>query len=404
LAACQSALLTVETTKNSSCHALRDLQTTPVPATLCAPTDPYDQWLISTNAQVGNMKKHLGELKDGCGNATQLFNDKVAECGVAKNALDGNKTSCDELQTAAEAAICVVAGPDSEKCTAYETCYNNAVSAYTDENATIVEMHLNWTVQWRTLKRMECLLDIMAKGGTNDDIDACKDKLWDTTWLDLDYPAIPPKKECSAAAKRPAPCEQSFLTQHYGANPENAPAAACVPCATAETTTAPPISPTVWSTTNADSPWTTNEAAKSPWGGSGGGAFNDFPTKSTNGDVAKVCVRQGSMVDAIRIMYWEIPPPGYTGARGMVANGWYGGSGGSEFCLTLHDGEKITSLTVRSGGSVDGLVIQTSTGRAAILGGQGGSPHKLEYTGKHLVSIFGASGGSLDSLGAVFSE
>merc|ERR1712238_417337 len=142
------------------------------------------------------------------------------------------KTICDDLQAQAEAGLCTAKASEGGSCTTYSICYNNAESAYTEQNASIIAMHLNWTVQWRTLKRMGCLLDVMQKGGTNDDIDTCKEKLWDTTWLDLAYPAIPPKKECQTSAQEPVPCEQDFLSKHYSNNPLLAPAATCTPCAT----------------------------------------------------------------------------------------------------------------------------------------------------------------------------
>merc|ERR1712238_607873 len=142
------------------------------------------------------------------------------------------KTICDDLQAQAEAGLCTAKASEGGSCTTYSTCYNNAESAYTEQNASIIAMHLNWTVQWRTLKRMTCLLDVMQKGGTNDDIDACKEKLWDTSHLDLTYPAIPEKKACSLVSLEAEPCDEDFLAKHYGSNPPAAPAATCTPCVT----------------------------------------------------------------------------------------------------------------------------------------------------------------------------
>merc|ERR1719217_1067481 len=103
---CQGDLAPLQTAKNSSCNALKQQETKPVPEDFCTPTDPYDQWLISTKGRVKEMKDKLTGLKDGCGNATQLADDKKKECDATQGAFDGNKTDCDQQQADAEAAVC----------------------------------------------------------------------------------------------------------------------------------------------------------------------------------------------------------------------------------------------------------------------------------------------------------
>jgi len=232
---CEKAVSILEGVKNSTCNSLKVLETVPLAPHLCEPTVPYEQWLISANQTTHALKDSLAEKKFGCGNATKLYDDKVPDCGAAKSQHDGNKTECDRLQAQAEAGIC--AGPlaaQKQVCDDYGICYDAALSAYQEQEPKIKAMQLNWTVQWRTLKRMECLLGVMQSGGTNDDVDKCKDKLWTTDHLNLVYPTIPEKEECpgtaGGAAGTPLPCESDFLTKHYSSNPLLAPAADCTPC------------------------------------------------------------------------------------------------------------------------------------------------------------------------------
>jgi len=255
---CQKAMSILEGVKNSTCNSLKALETVPLAPHLCEPTVPYEQWLISVNETTHALKDSFAEKKFGCGNATKLYDDKVPDCGAAKSQHDGNKTECDRLQAQAEAGIC--SGPaaaQQEICEDYSTCYDNALLAYQGQEPTIKAMHLNWTVQWRTLKRMDCLLGVMQAGGTNDDVDKCKEKRWSTDHLDLIYPAIPEKKQCpgkaGGAAGIPLPCEGDFLTKHYSSNPLHAPAADCTPCFT--TTTTSPVVLAITCSCNQEGPW-----------------------------------------------------------------------------------------------------------------------------------------------------
>jgi len=386
---CQRDLAPLVTTKNAACNALKHLETNPVPEDFCAPTEPYDQWLISAAGRIKDIKDKLTGIKEGCGNATQLADDKKKVCDATQKAFDGNKTSCDQQQAGAEAVVCSEVGPDVLRCSTYETCYNNAVSAYTNQNATIVAMHLNWTVQWRTLKRMECLLDIMAKGGTNADIDGCKAKLWDTTWLDLNYPAIPPQKECSQLAKQPTPCDGDFVSQYYGNNPEGAPAAPCMPCS-GPTTPAPEVA-----------------------GGVSGLDFNDFT--AGNAYPSRICVWVSDYIRAIQMTYNK-------GGKTIK----YGCTGGSEECGKRECiggifSDRIISATVHSSlhgeaTRVDGLEVQTTKGvhyHVGVMGAEGSSSERKgsvrglcaiagKYTPSQGKSGIGVSG-SLDALGFVWS-
>jgi len=403
---CLKALSVLEGVKNSTCDSLKAQETAAVDQYLCTPTDPYEQWLITAKSKMKTLQESLLEKEAGCGNATTMYNDKAPKCDALKLLLDANKTQCDQLQATTEAGMC--AGPVAAQrvlCEDYSTCYNNALAAYQEEKPTIEAMHLNWTVQWRTLKRMECLLGIMQSGGTNDDIDKCKEKTWPTDHLDLDYPVIPTKEECHGAPAGagtflqahadaddaiPLPCEAAFLTKYYGSNPPGAPAATCTPCA-------PP--PGTEDTTTTTTP---SVVMAGPWGGHGGSGFAE--NRQADGKIiSRLCIFSGTMIDAVRLYYWNAAVgDGYQGNHDEGRT--FGGTGGSISCLVLERDEHITKVVVLAGDMVDGIEATTSTGKTQKWGGSGGGRHPFEVAGKHLIGITGRAGGSLDAFGVIFGR
>jgi len=372
---CVKDLTPLDSAKNGSCHVLQKKDSVPLDPTLCTPMDPYEEWIQGAKIKVEKLKEEHTLLKHGCGNATNLYDDKAKECVKTVNAATGNKTICDDLQAQAEAGLCTAKASEGGSCTTYSTCYNNAESAYTEQNASIIAMHLNWTVQWRTLKRMTCLLDVMQKGGTNDDIDACKEKLWDTSHLDLTYPAIPEKKACSLVSLEAEPCDEDFLAKHYGSNPPAAPAATCTPCVTttfttttATTTTIPCVRPGITGPGGLES---------SPlFGGSGGDLFDGTVCATgSGGDIRKLCLAE----DGGPVIWVQVDYGGDVG-MGQKIGGW-GDSAlyvpdvnrpVKEHCVTLAPGVWITKITVYSKPRqpwVWGLTIDVSSGQVQpILG------------------------------------
>jgi len=384
---CVKDLTPLDSAKNGSCHVLQKKDSVPLDPTLCTPMDPYEEWIQGAKIKVEKLKEEHTLLKHGCGNATNLYDDKAKECVKTVNAATGNKTICDDLQAQAEAGLCTAKASEGGSCTTYSTCYNNAESAYTEQNASIIAMHLNWTVQWRTLKRMTCLLDVMQKGGTNDDIDACKEKLWDTSHLDLTYPAIPEKKACSLVSLEAEPCDEDFLAKHYGSNPPAAPAATCTPCVTTTFTT------TATATTSSSSCHAFHATrgyfptipcvrpgglSKGPVGypdlgdgndGSGGDLFDDTNVCKI-GEIRQLCIQDdGGPVISIQADY------GGDVGKGQKNGGSYTPDVNrpvKDHCITLAPGVWITSFTYYSRTSMPyvwGVTIDVSSGEVQpILG------------------------------------
>jgi len=407
----------LEGVKNSTCNSLKALETVPLAPHLCEPTIPYDQWLISANESTHTLKASLAEKKAGCGNATKLYDDKVPECGAAKSQHDGNKTECDRLQAQAEAGIC--AGPlpaQKQVCDDYGICYDAALSAYQEQEPKIKAMQLNWTVQWRTLKRMECLLGVMQSGGTNDDVDKCKDKLWTTDHLNLVYPTIPEKEECpgtaGGAAGTPLPCESDFLNKHYCSNPHLAPAADCTPCF-GTTTPSPVVGGTLplascsrilnqaaWPTTASGKPVNDllDQQARFDTSGCNRGEF------ALPGDIEEICVwYDGQYVVAIQAKYRGL------GLGSRLGGKLCGDQGGSKRCHTFAEGEYANRLTVwYKDNTVGGLRFSLNTGGKVLFGfttfGNAGGYKNVGIGGgsRKMVSMHGLAADKLMAFGPIW--
>jgi len=189
----------------------------------------YEGWLNSFSHQINQLKTQYDEAAGGCGNASKLVDDAKPKCLAANSSMAANKTSCDGIQAAADQMGCSNDPTAHAACDTYKTCWETANQTYLDANESIAAAQVNRTMQWRVLKRMQCLLSEEAQGATHDGIDACREATIDTSHLDLVYPVVPAKVDCSVPAGGPRPCTAEWI-QAYGQMPPNAPAAPCTPC------------------------------------------------------------------------------------------------------------------------------------------------------------------------------
>ncbi len=94
--------------------------------------------------------------------------------------------------------------------------------------------------------------------------------------------------------------------------------------------------------------------------------------------ISAVTLRAGDRVDAAEMFY------------GGASGGMHGGLGGTANSLTLGSDEFITSVSGRTGGTVDQLWFKTNKGRSVGGGGNGGEP--FSSNGGELVQIAGWQG------------
>jgi len=380
----------------------------------------YEGWLNSFSHQIESLKTQFDEAKGGCGNATKLVDDAKPKCVAANQSAATNKSACDGLQAQADQMGCSNDPTAAAACQTYHSCYDAAKKNYLDANESIAAAQLNRTVQWRVLKRIQCLLKEEAAEATHAGIDACREATIDTSHLDLVYPDVPSKVDCSVQAGGPRPCSSEWIDLYGVSNPPAAPAAACTPCVTPPPP--PPPQPT------------------SPIGSAKGKMFNDLDMDpKAVGDIEQLCFWHGEVADckncilAVQVKYRSFAgsfrhPPEDSGA---VLNSM-------KKCLNLDDQEHITKIIVHTdatssahtdGKYIRGMDIARSTapqascenqdysgshthGKGATCWGVGDTTFSpgsrtMLMPGKHVVSIFGwdqdpASGGVLTTFAAWF--
>ena len=99
-----------------------------------------------------------------------------------------------------------------------------------------------------------------------------------------------------------------------------------------------------------------------PYGGGGGGAFNDF-ADNCKAIVTRIEIRSGVYVDAIKVTYQLSNGLRYTG-------GHHGGGGGGLHHIDLNNGGRINGIFGRYGSLIDQIGFVTNHGR--IFGPYGG--------------------------------
>jgi len=232
---CSTTLAKEETVKDAACKAVPGSDGTPPSLDKdghvgCKVTDgDYEGWLNSFDSQIQQLKDQYDQHSSGCGNASKLVDDLIPKCQAANASVGANKTVCDGLQIAADGMGCVADPTAHAACTSYQECYDKAKENYVNANESIVEAQVNRTVQWRVLKRMQCLLAEEAMGATHEGIDACREENVSTSHLDLVYPEVPERIDCAHVVGGPQPCSEEWL-ELYGEIPHNAPASPCTPC------------------------------------------------------------------------------------------------------------------------------------------------------------------------------
>ncbi len=129
-----------------------------------------------------------------------------------------------------------------------------------------------------------------------------------------------------------------------------------------------------------------------PYGGGGGGAFNEL-LNDCQSMVKRIVVYSGSLVDSIQVTYQH--------SNGLhETSAFHGGSGGGrhEINININGGEKIIGIFGRSGCLLDSIGFITNHGRTyGPYGGSGGG--RFDVYNCVLRGIFGRSGRLIDSIG-----
>ncbi|CAJ1338060.1 unnamed protein product [Effrenium voratum] len=147
-----------------------------------------------------------GECKSNCTDATSSYNTKMAECQTKQTPVASKELQCATLESSATSALCAPYEGKLAVCKTYESCWSAAGSAAGNSLNTAQSIQDNLKTQWTALKRIQCLLDVLAKSGDQTAaLTACIAKTHSTDSLTL-TPAAAPTKEVCSAGTAPAAC------------------------------------------------------------------------------------------------------------------------------------------------------------------------------------------------------
>jgi len=155
-----------------------------------------------------SMLERYIEAKSVCEEATKDYNDMASYCKQKSTDYDNKKIECDALQEQMDGAACHRVVQVKDACESYSECYVGKLGSYETTQLVVQKEETDRKTEWRALKRMECLLDVVRDCKVKDEeVEACKKKEHDTNHLIITYPTIPRQEECDVPDYFPATAE-----------------------------------------------------------------------------------------------------------------------------------------------------------------------------------------------------
>ncbi|CAE7714125.1 unnamed protein product, partial [Symbiodinium necroappetens] len=173
--------------------------------------------------------------EEACTNAMQKATARSKTCKVRNEGWKDKRQSCNAIQRMLDMEACD-AWTEYYHCSQNNSCLLEATNAYVDANGTATAMQRSIVLQWRAMKRIECLLDALANNREADDlsnaITECRNKVHSTTSWALTYPYYKDWKPQmpSRVCEEPSfgrPGTGSYKRDEYETLPTKAPADAC---------------------------------------------------------------------------------------------------------------------------------------------------------------------------------
>jgi len=130
-------------------------------------------------------------LEDGCKQKAQDYKSKVLECNNIQGQMDG--------------AACNRAVLVKDSCESYAECYNSRRISFMNSEKAVKEAEKDRKAEWRSLKRMLCLIDGFKDGKVqNKEVNECKARKHDTSHLNMEYPSLSKSMSCIVPNRYPA--------------------------------------------------------------------------------------------------------------------------------------------------------------------------------------------------------
>jgi len=163
-------------------------------------------WLESVLEWFEKQDKKYTEISTNCKADKGNLTKERKKCNEIKKNTEQKKDSCTVHEEKRELAACEVKTAMASMCAKYDACYKAAVSSY-DVLVNVTKTRVTERkLQWRMLKRLDCLVQAYDKKGIDKaKLDKCTGKGKDalkTDFLTIDFPKVPGKKPCES---KPSP-------------------------------------------------------------------------------------------------------------------------------------------------------------------------------------------------------
>jgi len=144
------------------------------------------------------LQRSIDWLADWRAKKASCESTNTTDCTAEQLAVNAKTAECDSLRPPIP-ADCKPWLHKRACCSGYDTCWSGAESSRTQAETTATQLTINLKAQWRSLKRIECLLDVLVlEGDQTAALEACIVKTHDASALDPVLGPEPTKATCDA--------------------------------------------------------------------------------------------------------------------------------------------------------------------------------------------------------------
>jgi len=135
--------------------------------------------------------------KTKCERATSEYRAHVKKCKHLSSEYRHKKTQCDRMQDLMDGSSCKRAIGMKDACETYAECYFDRRKTFVSTVKMVKTEESDRKVEWRGLKRMECLMAAFSDGKVkNSEITTCRNQVHPLAHLNIIYPEVPALVSC----------------------------------------------------------------------------------------------------------------------------------------------------------------------------------------------------------------
>jgi predicted RNA-binding protein with PUA-like domain len=143
---------------------------------------------------------------------------KDEACKQAEKEHAEHKAACDHKQFQFETTFCAWRTDLMYVCDSSSRCYEKAVDVYNQHRALAEKLVAKWKVEWKSLKKIRCYVDVWMNNETTkmeDQYSKCQDLEPNAAVMEIDFGKVPAKVACDLEPVKTHPGTQEFPNVEY---------------------------------------------------------------------------------------------------------------------------------------------------------------------------------------------